>query len=121
MVSSSNGSSELKKPFQRLPTHVVPTHYEVFLRPNLIDLVFKGNVSVHLDVKQSTDVIVCNALDLKVDAIKVNGDDATESSLSVEDQTLTVKLAKALEPGTKAVMSCQFVGELNDQMCGFYR
>ena len=46
MVSSSNGSSELKKPFQRLPKAAVPTHYEIFLRPNLVDLVFTGTIKV---------------------------------------------------------------------------
>ena len=73
MVSSTNGSTEVKKPFQRLPTGVVPSHYKVFLRPNLVDLIFTGNVSVELDVVQPTSELVCNAVDLKVDSVKING------------------------------------------------
>ncbi len=121
MVSSSNGSSELKKPFQRLPSNVVPSHYEIYLRPNLIDLVFKGHVNVDIDVKESTDVLVCNAAELKVDSVKVNGEDAVDAKVNEEEETLTVKLAKPLDPGTKATFSCKFTGELNDKMRGFYR
>ena len=54
MVSSTNGSTEVKKPFQRLPTGVVPSHYEIFLKPNLSDLNFIGNINVELDVVQQT-------------------------------------------------------------------
>ena len=121
MVSSSNGSTELKKPFQRLPTGIVPFHYEIYLRPNLVDLVFTGNVNIELDVIQATSELVCNAAELKVDSVKVNGEDALDSTISEEEETLTVKLAKPLEPGTKAVFSCKFTGELNDKMRGFYR
>ena len=73
MVSSSNGSTEVKKPFQRLPSDVVPSHYEIFLRPNLVDLNFTGNVKVELDVVQQTSKLVCNAVDLKIDGVKVDG------------------------------------------------
>ena len=121
MVSSSNGSTELKKPFQRLPTGIVPFHYEIYLRPNLVDLVFTGNVNIELDVIQATSELVCNAAELKVDSVKVNGEDALDSIISEEEETLTVKLSKPLEPGTKAVFSCKFTGELNDKMRGFYR
>ena len=121
MVSSSNGSSELKKPFQRLPTGIVPSHYEIYLRPNLVDLAFTGNVNIELDVIQATSELVCNAAELKVDSVKVNGEDALDSIISEEEETLTVKLSKPLEPGTKAVFSCKFTGELNDKMRGFYR
>ena len=73
MVSSTNGSTEVKKPFQRLPTGVVPSHYEIFLKPNLSDLNFIGNINVELDVVQQTSELICNAVDLKIDGVKVNG------------------------------------------------
>ena len=105
MVSSTNGSS--KKPFERLPTTVVPTHYDIYLRPNLIDFAFKGSIKVNLDVKAATDVLKCNAADLKVFDIKVNDQDVVESTLCDKDETLTVKLASALEAGSKATMTCK--------------
>ena len=119
MVSSTNGST--KKPFQRLPTDALPLHYDIYLRPNLTDLVFKGSLKVELDVQKATDTLVCNAAELKVDSIKINGDAIADSKLSVEEETLTMKLGKTLEAGTKAILSCDFTGELNDKMRGFYR
>ena len=118
-VSSTNGST--KKPFQRLPTDAIPIHYDIYLRPNLVDLVFKGSLKVELDVKKATDTLICNAAEMTVDEIKINDEPIAESKISEEDETLTMKLSKALEPGTKAILSCKFTGELNDKMRGFYR
>ena len=52
---------------------------------------------------------------------EINFAECVESKLSEEEETLTMKLAKALEPGTKAILTCNFTGELNDKMRGFYR
>ena len=49
------------------------------------------------------------------------GEDALDSKTDNDEETLTVTLAKPLEPGSKAVFSCKFTGELNDKMRGFYR
>ena len=123
MVSSSNGSSELKKPFERLPKSVVPTHYEIFLRPNLVDLVFKGTIKVDLDVKEKTNVLVCNAADLQVQKVEVNGEKIDDGNivLSESEETLTVQVGKDLSAGSTATMYCAFTGTLNDRMKGFYR
>ena len=85
------------------------------------DLVFKGLINVDLEVKEKTDTLICNAAELQVQSIQINGDEALESKVSEEEETLTVKLAKPLEQGTKVVMTCKFTGELNDKMRGFYR
>ena len=49
------------------------------------------------------------------------GEDAIDSKVNNDEETLTVTLNKPLEAGTKAVFSCKFTGELNDKMRGFYR
>jgi hypothetical protein len=48
---------------------VVPSHYEIFLKPNLSDLNFIGNINVELDIVQQTSELICNAVDLKIDGV----------------------------------------------------
>lgn len=38
------------KPFERLPKSVVPVHYEITIKPDLVKLVFEGHESVTLNV-----------------------------------------------------------------------
>ncbi len=119
--TATNGNAADKKPFTRLPKNVSPIHYDVYLCPDLINLDFKGRMTVELDVKESTSSLVCNSADLKINAVKVNDVDAAGFELSEEHETLTINLASALAEGTKAKLFCDFVGELNDKMKGFYR
>lgn len=38
------------KPFERLPKTVVPVHYDITIKPDLVKLVFEGHESVTLKV-----------------------------------------------------------------------
>ena len=65
-----------------------------------------------------TDELVFNAAELKISEAKVNGEKAVSVDLNEDQEKATVKLAKPLEAATKAVFTCNFVGELNDKMRG---
>jgi hypothetical protein len=41
------------KAFERLPKSVVPVHYEITIKPDLVKLVFEGHESVTLKVRHS--------------------------------------------------------------------
>lgn len=45
--------------FQRLPSTVVPKHYNLELRPDLTGFTFTGNVSIKIQVKINFIVCVC--------------------------------------------------------------
>ena len=116
-----NGNHKEKMPFSRLPNDVEPSHYEVFLKPNLLSLTFDGTLKVFLQVQKSTDVVICNAADLQVTNVQINGQNVTDVTLSKENETLSVRLPAPLTEATQAIMTCAFKGELNDKMRGFYR
>ena len=65
-----------------------------------------------------SDELVFNAAELEISEAKVNGEAAANVELNEEEEKATVKLSKPLEPSTKAVFTCNFVGTLNDQMRG---
>ena len=118
IANGSNGESKEKKPFSRLPSNVQPIHYEVFLKPDLKDLSFVGNMNVTLSVTQATDTIVCNAADLSVIDVQVNGKATNGVVLSKDTETMTVRLNAPLQEQSQVALSCKFKGELNDMMRG---
>ncbi|CAH1155325.1 unnamed protein product [Phaedon cochleariae] len=111
------------KPFERLPENVKPKHYTLSLVPDLRNLTFRGDVSIQIEVSTSTDTIVLNALDLKLDAARIGGDKeimASAVKLCPEEETASVVLPAPLAPGSYT-LSMAFTGEINDKMKGLYR
>ncbi|XP_071450915.1 puromycin-sensitive aminopeptidase [Hetaerina americana] len=118
------GNMPTCKPFERLPKSVVPRHYELLLQPNLKTFVFQGKETVQVEVKEPTDKIVLNALDLSIGPVEyICGDEVLKPvivDLSAENETLTLHFTKALPLGD-GKLTIIFTGELNDKMKGFYR
>lgn len=50
-------SEEKKKPFERLPTNVVPRNYKIELTPDLKAFTFKGKLEVTADVSSRADAM----------------------------------------------------------------
>lgn len=42
--------SEINREYEKLPKNVVPTHYDLYIKPNLISCSFEGRVTVHVQV-----------------------------------------------------------------------
>jgi len=124
-AAAANGSevkaAKGKKAFSRLPATVKPCHYVVKLKPDLKKFTFTGSLEVSLDVTSATDEIVFNAAELKISEVTVNGEAAVSVTLDDDLERVVVKVAQPLEVNSKAVLKCNFVGELNDKMRGFYR
>jgi len=51
---------------QRLPTTVVPTHYKLFIDPDIGQQKFTGEETINVHVQQSTSEIVLNSLGLNI-------------------------------------------------------
>ncbi|MDE0066353.1 MAG: M1 family metallopeptidase [Acidimicrobiaceae bacterium] len=108
----------------RLPTHVVPSRYQIELEPDLDSATFFGSVAIEVEILEATDEIVCNAAELDVKSASIvlaNGDRITpEYRLDADAERLHLTLATNANPGT-AHIELTFSGILNDRLRGFYR
>ena len=111
---------------QVLPTNVKPQHYDLKLEPLFDTFKFNGEVTIDLDVKEASDFIAINTLELELlDSHVITADKTTIKPISVkedtEEQTTTFKFDQTFEEGAKIQLYIKFIGELNDKMAGFYR
>ena len=104
---------------QRLPRDISPTSYDVALTPDLVGLSFSGTVDIGATVIEPTATLVCNVADLALSDVRIDGEEV-EFRLDAGTEQMFVDLGTTREPGPIR-FSASFVGELNDQLRGFYR
>jgi puromycin-sensitive aminopeptidase len=107
----------------RLPTTVVPSHYDLTFAPDLDGASFTGSAAAQVTVAEAGREIVLHALDLIVHEAWVEQDGRrldARVTLDPEAETATLSLTGPLRSGP-AVVHTAFTGELNDKLVGFYR
>ena len=109
----------------RLPPTAAPSRYDLELEPDLVASTFRGTCATALSVPAQTDVLVCNAIELEIQAAWVEQADGSRVDtiaveLDVETERLTLRLGTPLDPGP-CVLHTEFTGLLNDKLHGFYR
>ncbi|XP_008559136.1 puromycin-sensitive aminopeptidase isoform X1 [Microplitis demolitor] len=115
-----------KKPFYRLPENIRPRHYEITLVPDIDKFTFKGCQSVEIEVKEATDKIVLNSLDIDISSVTFKNDKGTslkaaKIDLLPEDETAVLTFPEKLPVGKTGCLNFDFVGQINDKMKGLYR
>jgi puromycin-sensitive aminopeptidase len=105
----------------RLPRHVVPTHYDLHLEPDLETLVFTGSVGIDFAVSESTDSIVLNAAEIDIKSATItSGPTVSEIVYDEEYERATLKLDGQLAPGDHR-LDIDYTGVINDQLKGWYQ
>lgn len=112
------------KPFERLPKTVVPVHYDITIKPDLVKLVFEGHESVTLKVVEPVDQIILNSLELELENIRIVDEAGQETNISkvvldVENEKAIFKLDSVLQPG-QYHLKLGFKGAIIDKLKGFY-
>jgi puromycin-sensitive aminopeptidase len=108
----------------RLPRTVVPSRYELTLEPDLSAATFTGQSAVEVEVVESTDEIVLNAIELEIHEAWVERRDGTRLAADVRldeaTERATFTFPSRLDKGEWFVHT-RFSGILNDKLRGFYR
>ena len=110
----------------RLPRTVVPVRYEVTLEPDLAAGTFVGEVTAAIDVREPTNTIVLNAIELEIDEAWVDNPAGADASTPITSSStrrasgLTITLSELVPAGAQR-LHVRFRGVLNDKLKGFYR
>ncbi|XP_022788315.1 puromycin-sensitive aminopeptidase-like [Stylophora pistillata] len=116
--------SSVKKPFERLPASVLPKNYKLTLQPSLTEFTFTGEEVIDVEVKQETDKVIINCLDINVTSASFSLGEQSYPSSSIchhfEDETVEISFASPLPLG-QGELCLDFTGELNKKLKGFYR
>ena len=109
----------------RLPRSVMPSRYDLMLRPDLQAATFTGSVIIALEVLEATDAIWLNAAELDVISTALEDGDGNhvyspEAEVMADRERLRLGFGASLPPGGYR-LKLGFEGILNDKLRGFYR
>jgi puromycin-sensitive aminopeptidase len=109
----------------RLPRTVVPSRYDITIRPDVEAAAFAGSETIAVEVHERVTEVVVNAVDLTIDEgwlRSAAGDRIAVSAVEFDHETqrATLALASPADPGAWT-LEVRFAGVLNDQLHGFYR
>ncbi len=124
MTKPDETSTQSPKGDFKLPRHVVPSRYELTLRPDLVEHTFSGDTVIEVEVLEPTDTIKVNAKELEIQEAYVERADGTRLNgvvaINTDTEIATITFAGILGAGSWK-LSAKFTGILNDQLKGFYR
>ncbi|ETN64843.1 protease m1 zinc metalloprotease [Anopheles darlingi] len=113
----------------RLPTYIVPTHYNLYIESQVHtgNRSFSGQVDINIDIRQPTRTIYVHNRGLTItwnELVKtIDGDSYNETLLytvDTEREFIIFATRDTLLPGNEHVLRIAFQGELRTDADGFY-
>ena len=111
----------------RLPENVIPTHYNLHLRPFIDNFTFYGEVEIMANISANTNEIVIHVEKLKMKKVSVklvDGKNNTDlkSNLEFDEKHNFMKIKTGqIKKGSFVRISANYEGIINNEMKGFYR
>jgi aminopeptidase N len=118
--ASADAPFTFDRTFGRLPKTVVPSNYDITLRPDIVNRRTTGHEVVHLRVRSATTTIVFNTLELTVTGATLGTAQGTPSITTDEKaQQTTLHFAHPVAPGAYD-LTLDFSGKIGTQPEGLF-
>src|SRR5262245_29116228 len=105
----------------KLPKTVVPIHYAIDLQPNLLALTAMGSAIIDIEVREPTERLVLNALDLTFMGTTIDDiTSAKSTSVNESEQTVTFTFPRAIAVGRHQLRIAYSVPISNKSGSGLY-
>ncbi|MEO5595800.1 MAG: M1 family metallopeptidase, partial [Lysobacteraceae bacterium] len=120
-----NGAQADARTPTQLPRDVRPTHYAITITPDAARLMFKGEVTIDIDVLMPTRRIVLNALDLEFAQVDLISTDAARTphkphvGIDPQAQTASFAFDSVLVPG-RYRLTMHYTGKIGTQAAGLF-
>jgi aminopeptidase N len=102
-----------------LPADVVPSRYDLHLRPNAQSLTFSGDLGVMVQVKTPVRDVTLNAADLVFDQATADGGSRAAVTLDAKTGQATLHFARALPVGAHR-LQIAYHGKIGRATLGFF-
>ena len=107
----------------RLPTSVIPSHYNLHLKPDLESETFTGEVEIAVEISETTSSLLLNSKELELKSARLISDagriEATDFTYDEELERVTLQLDSEAPAGSYR-LAVDFDGILNRKLAGFY-
>ncbi len=103
----------------RLSSNVLPSAYDIELKPDLHNFTFEGVETITLKILKPTRNITLHSKELEIETAKIKNDFG-KILYNTKNETVDFKFTKIIPKG-KYKLTIVFKGILNDKMRGFYR
>jgi aminopeptidase N len=107
---------------QRLPSTVVPEHYDLHFTPDFATNTFGGEATIRVRLTEPSQRITLHAVEIEFQEVAISAGGKTlpaAVALNAESETATLTVPTRLEAGPVAI-HIRFRGILNDKLRGFY-
>uniref|UniRef100_A0AC35TFT3 Aminopeptidase n=1 Tax=Rhabditophanes sp. KR3021 TaxID=114890 RepID=A0AC35TFT3_9BILA len=107
----------------RLGTKIEPISYDVSIYPNLDTLKVEGNVTIHINVLESTDLILIHGALLKMVRFKVKVNDKkmkADFSYCTKHDQWAFELEDNINSGDEVKLSIYYHGQIQTDLSGLY-
>lgn len=111
----------------RLPDHVSPLVYRLYMHPNLTTFLFVGTVEVDVHVNKPTDFLIIHSKNLNISSHDLTVQGSNEEVKIAKHleylafEQIYLKLGSSLKEGVRYTLKVQFTGMLSELLAGFYR